>query len=180
MTIGQKRAVLALMLSALGVLLTGCFVQPDPSLEPLTLSDGTVPFGTVASLPTAEPTPSPVPTATPVPTLMETIQETVKPIHLIIGGVVLAVLVLLLIFFRMRAGMQQKSVEKEAIDTISIASDVRDSSGKRRKTRRKEPAREKTKKPASSGKKASTEKTSQEKPEDDVKLYEKHYQMFLK
>ena len=101
------------------------------------------------------PTPSPVPTATPVPTLMETIQETVKPIHLIIGGVVLAVLVLLLIFFRMRAGMQQKSVEKEAIDTISIASDVRDSSGKRRKTRRKEPAREKTKKPASSGKKIS-------------------------
>ena len=67
MTIGQKRAVLALMLSALGVLLTGCFVQPDPSLEPLTLSDGTVPFGTVSSLPTAEPTPSPVPGPTETP-----------------------------------------------------------------------------------------------------------------
>ena len=63
----MKKGMLALMLSALALLLTGCFVQPDPSLEPLTLSDGTVPFGTVSSLPTAEPTHSPEPEPSPTP-----------------------------------------------------------------------------------------------------------------
>ena len=54
-----KRAALAALLAAALPVLTGCVVQPDPSLEPLTLNDASVPFGTVSSLPTAEPTPSP-------------------------------------------------------------------------------------------------------------------------
>ena len=62
----MKRLTLALMLAALLALLTGCFIQPDPTLEPLTINEGTIPFGTVQSLPTN--TPTPVPAATPSPT----------------------------------------------------------------------------------------------------------------
>ena len=62
----MKRILLALMLAALLVALTGCFIQPDPTLEPLTINEGTIPFGTVQSLPTN--TPTPVPAATPSPT----------------------------------------------------------------------------------------------------------------
>ena len=62
----MKRLTLALMLAALLALLTGCFIQPDPTLEPLTINEGTIPFGTVQSLPTNSPTP--VPAATPTPT----------------------------------------------------------------------------------------------------------------
>ena len=62
----MKHILLALMLAALLLSLTGCFIQPDPTLEPLTISEGTIPFGTVQSLPTN--TPTHVPAATPTPT----------------------------------------------------------------------------------------------------------------
>ena len=54
-----KRLGLAAMLAALAFSLSGCFIQPDPTLDPLVITDGegTIPFGTVQSLPT--PTPSP-------------------------------------------------------------------------------------------------------------------------
>lgn len=63
-----KRLGLAAMLAALAFSLSGCFIQPDPTLDPLVITDGegTIPFGTVQSLPT--PTPSPTPQATPSPT----------------------------------------------------------------------------------------------------------------
>ena len=67
MTKRWKEGCLGLMLAASLFLLTGCFVQPDPSLEPLTISDGTMPFGTASSLPTAAPTPSPEPEPTATP-----------------------------------------------------------------------------------------------------------------
>ena len=63
----MKRLILALMLAALLAMLTGCFIQPDPTLEPLTINEGTIPFGTVQSLPTNSPTPVPAPTPTPDP-----------------------------------------------------------------------------------------------------------------
>lgn len=62
----MKRILLALMLAAMLPTLGGCFIQPDPTLEPLTISEGTIPFGTVQPLPTDAPTP--VPAATPSPT----------------------------------------------------------------------------------------------------------------
>ena len=62
----MKRWLLAGMLVLALALLGGCFVQPDPTLDPLTIGEGAVPFGTVQSLPTASPTP--VPEASPSPT----------------------------------------------------------------------------------------------------------------
>ena len=61
-----KKMALAAMLAGMLGGLTGCFIQPDPTLDPLQISDGTVPFGTVQALPTA--TPTPVPQSTPTPT----------------------------------------------------------------------------------------------------------------
>ncbi|MCI7736264.1 MAG: peptidoglycan-binding protein [Clostridiales bacterium] len=62
----RKRLLLTGMLLAALTALSGCFIQPDPTLDPLTIDEGTMPFGTVQSLPT--PTPTPVPAATPTPT----------------------------------------------------------------------------------------------------------------
>lgn len=64
----EKKRLLAGMLAALALLLGGCFIQPDPTLDPLVITDGegTIPFGTAQSLPT--PTPTPTPQATPSPT----------------------------------------------------------------------------------------------------------------
>lgn len=62
----MKRFVLTMMLLAMLVTLAGCFIQPDPTLDPLTISEGTIPFGTVQPLPT--PTPTQEPEATPSPT----------------------------------------------------------------------------------------------------------------
>ena len=64
-----KNLILAGMLALLLLLLTGCFVQPDPSLAPLTISDPSLPFGMVTALPTGTPTPEPTaaPSATPDP-----------------------------------------------------------------------------------------------------------------
>ena len=61
-----KKMALAAMLAGMLGGLTGCFIQPDPTLDPLQISDGTVPFGTVQALPTN--TPTPVPQSTPSPT----------------------------------------------------------------------------------------------------------------
>ena len=62
----KKLALAALLAGLLGGL-TGCFIQPDPTLDPLQISDGTVPFGTVQALPTNTPTPAPQNTPTPTP-----------------------------------------------------------------------------------------------------------------
>ena len=62
-----KKALLGVMLAGMLATMTGCFIQPDPTLDPLEISDGTVPFGTVQSLPTSTPTPAPKATPTPTP-----------------------------------------------------------------------------------------------------------------
>ncbi|MDO5378820.1 MAG: peptidoglycan-binding protein [Clostridia bacterium] len=62
----MKRAWLMALLALLLVSLSGCLIQPDPTLDPLTISEGTIPFGTVQPLPTA--TPAPTAQATPTPT----------------------------------------------------------------------------------------------------------------
>ena len=61
----KKRILLLLMLSALLMTLSGCFIAPDPTLEPLTITEGTIPFGTVQPLPTNTPTPAPAATPSP-------------------------------------------------------------------------------------------------------------------
>jgi len=63
----MKRALLLAYLSAMLFALSGCLIQPDPTLEPLTIHDDVIPFGTVQPLPTDVPTPTPTvsPTATP-------------------------------------------------------------------------------------------------------------------
>ena len=63
----NRKILLALMLAALLVSLSGCFIAPDPTLDPLTISEGTVPFGTVQPLPTGTPTPRPEATPSPTP-----------------------------------------------------------------------------------------------------------------
>ena len=63
----KKRIFLSLMLTALLFSLSGCFIAPDPTLEPLTITEGTVPFGTVQPLPTNTPTPEPEATPSPTP-----------------------------------------------------------------------------------------------------------------
>ena len=62
-----KKALLGVMLAGMLATMTGCFIQPDPTLDPLQISDGTVPFGTVQALPTNTPTPVPQNTPTPTP-----------------------------------------------------------------------------------------------------------------
>ena len=49
---GMKKLALATMLTAMLFLLSGCFIQPDPMLDPLVITEGTIPFGTVQPLPT--------------------------------------------------------------------------------------------------------------------------------
>ena len=62
----MKRIYLATMLAAMLFLLSGCFIQPDPTLDPLVIHEGVVPFGTVQPLPTN--TPTPVAENQPMPT----------------------------------------------------------------------------------------------------------------
>lgn len=62
-----KKALLGVMLAGMLATMTGCFIQPDPTLDPLEISNGTVPFGTVQSLPTSTPTPAPKASPTPTP-----------------------------------------------------------------------------------------------------------------
>lgn len=61
----MKKICLAVMLAAMLFLLSGCFIQPDPTLDPLVIHEGVVPFGTVQPLPTN--TPTPVPESSPTP-----------------------------------------------------------------------------------------------------------------
>lgn len=63
----MKRYLVLAMLIALLWVLSGCFVSPDPTLEPLEITSNEVPFGTAQPLPTLEPTPTPVPTPSPTP-----------------------------------------------------------------------------------------------------------------
>ena len=63
----MKRGLLAAMLAAMLFLLSGCFIQPDPTLDPLVITEGTIPFGTVQPLPTSTPTPVPENKPTPTP-----------------------------------------------------------------------------------------------------------------
>ena len=62
----MKKLALGAMLTAMLFLLSGCFIQPDPMLDPLVITEGAIPFGTVQPLPTN--TPTPVPKSTPSPT----------------------------------------------------------------------------------------------------------------
>ena len=60
-----KRILLGAMLACMLALLSGCFMQPDPTLDPLVINEGAMPFGTVQPLATASPTAA---AATPSPT----------------------------------------------------------------------------------------------------------------
>ena len=61
----MKKLILTAMLAAMLFLLSGCFIQPDPTLDPLVISEGVIPFGTVQPLPTSTPTPAPENQPTP-------------------------------------------------------------------------------------------------------------------
>ena len=63
----MKRLLLAGMLVSALFALSGCFVQPDPTLDPLVITEGVVPFGTVQPLPTSTPTAKPEATPSPTP-----------------------------------------------------------------------------------------------------------------
>ena len=63
----MKKLALGAMLAAMLFLLSGCFIQPDPMLDPLVITEGAIPFGTVQPLPTSTPTPRPQSTPTPTP-----------------------------------------------------------------------------------------------------------------
>ena len=63
----MKKYLLAAMLVCALFSLSGCFIQPDPTLDPLVITEGVVPFGTVQPLPTGTPTPAPAATPTPTP-----------------------------------------------------------------------------------------------------------------
>ena len=62
-----KKIMIAGMLLALLALLSGCMIQPDPTLDPLVIQEGVMPFGTVQPLPTKQPTPTPQATPSPTP-----------------------------------------------------------------------------------------------------------------
>ena len=63
----MKKICLVAMLAAMLFLLSGCFIQPDPTLDPLVIHEGVVPFGTVQPLPTNTPTPVAENQPTPTP-----------------------------------------------------------------------------------------------------------------
>ena len=63
----MKKLGLTAMLAAMLFLLSGCFIQPDPTLDPLVIHEGVVPFGTVQPLPTNTPTPVAENQPTPTP-----------------------------------------------------------------------------------------------------------------
>ena len=61
----NRKMLLAASLAAALFAMTGCMIQPDPTLDPLTISEEALPFGTVQPLPTNTPTPAPAATPTP-------------------------------------------------------------------------------------------------------------------
>ena len=116
------------------------------------------PEPTATPAPTAvPPTPTPEPTATPVPTFGEMIASRVNlTVLYIVAGVLVAVIAVLIAVGMVSSAKRKKRME-QAIDTISLAPDVRDSFGKRRRR----PAQ--TKK-AEKSSKQETEKTEKEEP----------------
>ena len=61
----NRRTLLAVSLAAALFTMTGCMIQPDPTLDPLTINEDAMPFGTVQPLPTNTPTPEPAASPTP-------------------------------------------------------------------------------------------------------------------
>ena len=97
------------------------YVEPTP--EP-----------TATPAPTAvPPTPTPEPTATPVPTIGEIIARHVNPIVLYTIAGVLAAVIVALVALSSVSGAKRKKRMEQAIDTIELSPDVRDSFGKRRR-----------------------------------------------
>ena len=92
------------------------------------------PEPTATPAPTAvPPTPSPEPTATPVPTLGEIIAQHVNPVVLYVTAGVLAAVIVALVALSSINGAKRKKRMEQAIDTIELSPDVRDSFGKRRR-----------------------------------------------
>ena len=60
-----KRGLLGALLAGVLLAAGGCMMQPDPTLDPLVINEGAVPFGTVQPLATGTPTASPAPSPTP-------------------------------------------------------------------------------------------------------------------
>ena len=97
------------------------YVEPTP--EP-----------TATPAPTAvPPTPTPEPTATPVPTIGEIIAQHVNPVVLYTIAGVLAAVIVALVAISSVSGAKRKKRMEQAIDTIELSPDVRDSFGKRRR-----------------------------------------------
>jgi len=81
------------------------------------------------------PTPTPAPTATPAPTLGEIIAQKVNPVVLYsVAGVLAALLVIVLAVSCVTSAKRKKRME-QAIDTISLTSDVRNHRGVARRRR---------------------------------------------
>ena len=116
------------------------------------------PEPTATPAPTAvPPTPTPEPTATPVPTFGEMIASHVNlTVLYIVAGVLVAGIAALIAVSAVSSAKRKKRME-QAIDTISLEPDVRDSFGKRRRR----PARAKK---AEKNSKQETEKTEKEEP----------------
>ncbi len=79
------------------------------------------------------PTPSPVPTATPVPSIGEVIASKVNPVVLYsVAGVLAALIVAVVTMNSIKSAKKKKRMD-QALDTIELSPDVRDSFGKRRR-----------------------------------------------
>ena len=105
----------------------------DSNVIQLTYVEPT-PEPTATPVPTAvPPTPTPEPTATPVPTIGEIIARHVNPIVLYTIAGVLAAVIVALVALSSVSGAKRKKRMEQAIDTIELSPDVRDSFGKRRR-----------------------------------------------
>ena len=105
----------------------------DSNVIQLTYVEPT-PEPTATPAPTAvPPTPTPEPTATPVPTIGEIIARHVNPIVLYTIAGVLAAVIVALVALSSVSGAKRKKRMEQAIDTIELSPDVRDSFGKRRR-----------------------------------------------
>ena len=95
------------------------------------------PTPTAAPTPTpVPPTPTPVPTPTPEPTLVERVTEAVDPTILIVAGAAIGALILLLAVRAIIRSSRRKKKLREAVDTLDTTSDVRNSFGDSRKSRK--------------------------------------------
>ena len=103
------------------------------------------PEPTATPAPTAvPPTPTPEPTATPVPTFGEMIASHVNlTVLYIVAGVLVAGIAALIAVSAVSSAKRKKRME-QAIDTISLEPDVRDSFGKRRRRPAQEVTTDKT------------------------------------